>query len=127
MLTHAKQGAADFEKSVRGFGQSLEGFNGFLNELAFKPKGSRQSYLFYLPWLNHNFNATFNLDDPAGPIQRGVVLISCNGSDLAYGLTTQKPYLQTLLQGARVPRKGELPPIAPDPQEPSRTCGPGTE
>ncbi len=127
VLTHAKQGAADFEKSVRGFGQSLEGFNGFLNELAFKPKGSRQSYLFYLPWLNHNFNATFNLDDPAGPIQRSLVLISCNGTDLAYGLTTQKPYLQTLLQGARIPRKGELPPIAPDPQEPTRTCGPGTE
>ncbi|HEX6753129.1 MAG TPA: MlaD family protein [Solirubrobacterales bacterium] len=127
VLTHAKQGANDFAKSVRGFGRSLEGFNGFLNELAFKPKGSRQSYLFYLPWLNHNFNATFNLDDPAGPIQRSLVLISCNGSDLAYGLTTQKPYLQTLLQGARVPRKGELPPIAPDPQEPTRTCGPGTE
>jgi phospholipid/cholesterol/gamma-HCH transport system substrate-binding protein len=127
VLTHAKQGSADLAKSVRGFGRSLEGFNGFLNELAFKPKGSRQSYLFYLPWLNHNFNATFNLDDPAGPIQRSLVLISCNGTDLAYGLTTQKPYLQTLLQGARVPRKGELPPIAPDLQEPTRTCGPGTE
>ncbi len=127
VLTHAKQGSADLAKSVRGFGRSLEGFNGFLNELAFKPKGSRQSYLFYLPWLNHNFNATFNLDDPAGPIQRSLVLISCNGTDLAYGLTTQKPYLLTLLQGARIPRKGELPPIAPDPQEPSRTCGPGTE
>jgi len=128
VLTHAKQGAADLAKSVRGFGRSLEGFNGFLNELAFKPKGSRQSYLFYLPWLNHNFNATFNLDDPAGPIQRSLVLISCNGTDLAYGLTTQKPYLQTLLQGARVPRKGELPPIASDPQEnPPRPCGPGTE
>jgi phospholipid/cholesterol/gamma-HCH transport system substrate-binding protein len=127
VLTHAKQGAADLAKSVRGFGRSLEGFNGFLNELAFKPKGSRQSYLFYLPWLNHNFNATFNLDDPAGPIQRSLVLISCNGTDLAYGLTTQKPYLQTLLQGARIPRKGELPPIAADPKEPTRPCGPGTE
>lgn len=127
VLTHAKQGAADFAKSVRGFGRSLEGFNGFLNELAFKPKGSRQSYLFYLPWLNHNFNATFNLDDPAGPIQRSLVLISCNGSYLAYGLTAQEPYLQTLLQGTRVPRQGELPPIAADPAEPDRTCGPGTE
>jgi phospholipid/cholesterol/gamma-HCH transport system substrate-binding protein len=127
VLTHAKQGSADLAKSVRGFGRSLEGFNGFLNELAFKPKGSRQSYLFYLPWLNHNFNATFNLDDPAGPIQRSLVLISCNGTSLAYGLTTSKPYLQTLLQGARFPRQGELPPIAADPAEPTRTCGPGTE
>jgi len=134
VLTHAKQGSADLNKSVRGFGKSLEGFNGFLNELAFKPKDSRQSYLFYLPWLNHNFNATFNLDDPAGPIQRGMILISCNGTDLAYGTVEGIPgavpskiYLKTILEGARVPRKGELPPIAADPQEPTRTCGPGTE
>ncbi|HET7485961.1 MAG TPA: MlaD family protein [Solirubrobacterales bacterium] len=128
VLTHAKQGAPDFEKSVRGFGNSLAAFNSFLNELAYKPKGSKQSYLFYLPWLNHNFNATFNLDDPAGPIQRSLILISCNGTDLAYGLTSEKPYIQTLLQGARIPRKGELPPIASDPESvPPRPCGPGTE
>ncbi len=141
VLTHAKQGAADLDKSVRGFGKSLEGFNVFLNELAYKPKGSKQSYLFYLPWLNHNFNATFNLDDPAGPIQRGLILISCNGTDLAYGTVLGLPplapglppavppknYLQTLLQAARFPRKGELPPIAADPAEPTRSCGPGTE
>jgi len=127
VLTHAKQGSSNFAKSVRGFGKSLEGFNAFLNELAYKPKGSRQSYLFYLPWLNHNFNATYSLDDPAGPIQRSLVLISCNGSSLGYGLTTEKPYLLTLLQGARFPRQGELPAIQADPKEPSRTCGPGTE
>jgi phospholipid/cholesterol/gamma-HCH transport system substrate-binding protein len=128
VLTHAKEGAPDFEKSVRGFGNSLAAFNSFLNELAYKPKGSKQSYLFYLPWINHNFNATFNLDDPAGPIQRSLILISCNGTDLAYGLTSEKPYLQTLLQGARIPRKGELPPIASDPKSvPPRPCGPGTE
>jgi phospholipid/cholesterol/gamma-HCH transport system substrate-binding protein len=131
VLTHAKQGSADLAKSVSGFGKSLESFNAFLNELAYKPKGA-QSYLFYLPWLNHNFNATYSLEDPAGPIQRGLVLISCNGSDLAYELTSvpgnEKPYLQTLLQGARFPRKGELPPIASDPHEhPPRSCGPGTE
>ncbi len=103
---------------MRGFGNALGAFNSFLNELAYKPKGSKQSYLFYLPWLNHNFNATFNLDDPAGPIQRSLILISCNGTDLAYGLAAEKPYLQTLLQGARIPRKGELPPIA---ARPSRT------
>jgi phospholipid/cholesterol/gamma-HCH transport system substrate-binding protein len=127
VLTHAKQGSADFAKSVRGFGKSLEGFNAFLNTLAYEPSGSKQSYLFYLPWLNHNFNATYNLDDPAGPIQRSLVLISCNGSYLGYGLTDGKPYLLTLLQSARFPRKGELPPIEADPKFPAITCGSGTE
>jgi len=128
VLTHAKQGSADLEKSVHGFGNSLGAFNSFLNELAFKPKGSKQSYLFYLPWINHNFNATFNLEDPAGPIQRSLIFISCNGTSLAYGLTSEKPYIQTILQGTRIPRQGELPPIAADPDEETpRPCGPGTE
>src|SRR5262249_25959413 len=38
VLTHARQGAPSFSKTVRGFGESLNGFNGFLNELAYKPK-----------------------------------------------------------------------------------------
>ncbi|HEU4943939.1 MAG TPA: MlaD family protein [Solirubrobacterales bacterium] len=128
VLTHAKQGSAAFSKTVRGFGNSLAAFNSFLNELAYKPKGSRQSYLFYLPWFNHNVNATFNLDDPAGPIGRGLILISCNGTELAAGAAAGLPYIQTALRGANVPRKGELPPIPPSKETPTATgCGPGTE
>jgi phospholipid/cholesterol/gamma-HCH transport system substrate-binding protein len=129
VLTHARNGAADFAKSVRGFGNSLGSFNAFLNTLAYKPKGSKQSYLFYLPWLNHDFNATFNLDDPAGPIQRGLVLISCNGTELGYEFARTRPYVELLLRGANVPRKTELPTIPPDPEAPEgRTgCGPNSE
>jgi phospholipid/cholesterol/gamma-HCH transport system substrate-binding protein len=127
VLTHAKRGSAAFSKTVRGFGNSLGAFNSFLNELAYKPKGKQQSYLFYLPWLNHNTNATFNLEDPAGPISRGLVMISCNGSYLGYGFATEKPYIQSLLSGANVPRKGQLPPIKSDPTFPGHDCGPETE
>jgi phospholipid/cholesterol/gamma-HCH transport system substrate-binding protein len=128
VLTHAKQGSAQFSKTVRSFGNSLAAFNSFLNELAYKPKGSRQSYLFYLPWFNHNTNASFNLDDPAGPIGRGLILISCNGTELAAGAAAGLPYVQTALRGSNVPRKGELPPIAPSKETESATgCGPGTE
>jgi phospholipid/cholesterol/gamma-HCH transport system substrate-binding protein len=124
VLTHAKQGSAAFSKSVRGFGNSLGAFNSFLNELAFKPKGKKQSYLFYLPWLNHNTNATFNLSDPAGPIGRGLVMISCNGTDLGYGFANGKPYVQALLRGANVPRKDQLPPVPEDPRFKGHSCGP---
>jgi phospholipid/cholesterol/gamma-HCH transport system substrate-binding protein len=134
VLTHTKEGSADFSKTVRSFGNALGHFNSFLNELAYKPKGSKQSYLFYLPWLNHDFNATYNLNDPAGPIQRGLVMISCNGTSLGYGLVKgipptipPKPYLETLLQGANVPRADELPSVPADPHEPERFCGPGAE
>jgi phospholipid/cholesterol/gamma-HCH transport system substrate-binding protein len=128
VLTHAKEGSPDLEKSVRGFGNSLGAFNSFLNELAYKPKGSKQSYLFYLPWINHNFNATFNLEDPAGPIQRGLVLISCNGAELGYPAARTKPYLEALLRGANVPRKTQMPTIPPDPGSSTATgCGPESE
>ena len=42
VLTHTKQGAADLEKTVTGFGNSLGGLNALFNELAFKPKGEAE-------------------------------------------------------------------------------------
>jgi phospholipid/cholesterol/gamma-HCH transport system substrate-binding protein len=124
VLTHTEEGAADLNTTVRGFGNALGAFNSFLNELAYKPKGSQQSYLFYLPWLNHNLNAVFNLKDAGGPLLRGIPMISCTGSYLAYNLTTNKPFLRTILQGARIPAPDELPPIPEDPKNPGISCGP---
>jgi phospholipid/cholesterol/gamma-HCH transport system substrate-binding protein len=114
LLTHSAEAAEPFEKTVRNFGNSLRGFNSFLNELAYNPKGSRESHLFYLPWLNHNFNSAFSLQDAGGPILRALTLISCTGADLGYGLarTTAgkgKPYLQTLLEVIGLPRDEEIP------------------
>ncbi len=120
VLTHLSEGSADLNTSVSEFGTSLGAVNSLLNELAYKPKGSRQSFLFYLPWLNHNLNATFNLVDAGGPISRGVAMLTCNGSNLAYDLTVPfvredgsiqslKPYLRTLLEGARIPAPTEIP------------------
>jgi phospholipid/cholesterol/gamma-HCH transport system substrate-binding protein len=114
VLTHAAEGATPLSKSVRNFGNGLGGFNSFLNQLAYKPKG-RESVLFYLPWLNHNFNASFNLQDAGGPLLRSLIFASCNGSILGYGLTENKPYLRTLLESASVPRQNQIPvPARPD-------------
>ncbi|MGN6586453.1 MAG: MlaD family protein [Solirubrobacterales bacterium] len=114
VLTHGAEAAEPFEKTVRNFGNSLGGFNSFLNELSYKPKGSKQSYLFYLPWLNHDFNAAFNLEDAGGPVLRSLLTISCTGADLGYGFVKGqtlkgKPYLQTLLEIVGVPRAEEIP------------------
>jgi len=115
VLTHGAEAAKPFEKTVRNFGNALGGFNSFLNELSYKPKGSRQSFLFYLPWLNHNFNAAFNLEDAGGPILRSMVVISCTGADLGYGfadqqlLVNKRPYLKALLQLLGIPRASEIP------------------
>jgi phospholipid/cholesterol/gamma-HCH transport system substrate-binding protein len=109
VLTHGAEASEPFEKTVRSFGNSLGAFNTFFNELAYKPKGSKQSYLFYLPWVNHNFNAAFNLQDAGGPLLRSLVLITCNGASLGFGLTEPKPYLRTILKLANIPRAEEIP------------------
>jgi phospholipid/cholesterol/gamma-HCH transport system substrate-binding protein len=124
VLTHTKQGSAKLEKTVAGFDNSLGSFNSLFNELAYKPSNSRQSYLFYLPWLNHNINATFNLNDPNGPIQRGLVMVSCTGSSLAYGAAARQDFIRALLQSIPIPRSDQLP--AEKNKEENIECGPGT-
>jgi phospholipid/cholesterol/gamma-HCH transport system substrate-binding protein len=126
VLTHGTEAAKPFEKTVRNFGNSLVGFNSFLNELSYKPKGSKESYLFYLPWLNHDFNAAFNLQDAGGPVLRGLVVISCTGADLGYGFAKEKtaqghPFLQTLVELIPIPRNTEIPVSFPT-EEPGNTC-----
>jgi phospholipid/cholesterol/gamma-HCH transport system substrate-binding protein len=124
VLTHAREGSGALKRTVSGFGESLGSFNSFLNELAYKPAGNKQSYLFYLPWLNHDLNSVFSLQDAAGPVGRGLVMITCKGSVLGYGFAGAKPYLKTLLEAARVPRPKEIPEIPPDPEFPTAVCGP---
>ncbi len=114
LLTATAETAEPFEKSIRNFGNSLGALNSWFNELAYKPKGSTPGYLFYLPWANHNFNASFNLQDSNGPAVRGLLQITCTGAELGYGyagqlLTKDQPYFKTLLQVLNVPRAEEIP------------------
>jgi phospholipid/cholesterol/gamma-HCH transport system substrate-binding protein len=121
VLTHGAEAAGPFNKTVRNFGNALGGLNSFFNELAYKPKGSRQSYLFYVPWVNHNFNAAFNLEDAGGPVLRSLLMISCTGADLGFGFVKEKtvqgrPFLQTLLEATNViPRAASIPVSFPTP------------
>jgi phospholipid/cholesterol/gamma-HCH transport system substrate-binding protein len=126
VLTHGTEAAEPFEKTVRSFGNALGGFNSFLNELAYKPKGSAQSYLFYLPWLNHDFNSSFNLGDAGGPVVRSLAMISCTGAFLGHPLAREvtlkgKPYLQTLIELIGIPRAEEIPVSFPV-ENPDGTC-----
>lgn len=117
VLTHGAEAAKPFEKTVRSFGNSLGGFNSFLNELAYKPKGSVESYLFYLPWLNHDYNDSYSIQDANGAVQRGLVMFTCNASNLGYGFAASSPFLKTLLEVTGVPRPSELPTFEPTKKE----------
>jgi phospholipid/cholesterol/gamma-HCH transport system substrate-binding protein len=114
LLTASAEASKPFEKTVRNFGNSLGSLNSWFNELAYDPKGSTPSYLFYLPWANHNFSSAFDLQDSNGPAVRGLLQLTCTGAELGYGLAgqligKQKPYFKTLLQLLNVPRAEEIP------------------
>jgi phospholipid/cholesterol/gamma-HCH transport system substrate-binding protein len=114
ILSQAAKGAEPLEKTVRNFGNGIGGLNSFFNELAYKPKGDAQSYLFYLPWANHDLNSAFSLQDANGPVLRSLLEVSCTASELAYNFGVQerlehdKPYLETLLKSVNVPRREEI-------------------
>ena len=115
LLSQANKGSEPLEKTVRNFGNGLGGLNSFFNELAYKPKGDEQSYLFYLPWANHDLNSAFSLQDAGGPVLRGLLQISCTGADLGWSYASEQrtvkghPYLEYLLKLLNVPYKEEIP------------------
>ncbi len=115
LLTQANKGSEPLEKTVRSFGNGIGALNSFFNELAYKPKGDAQSYLFYLPWANHNLNNAFSLQDAGGPALRGLLQISCTGAELGWFYASEQrkvkghPYLEYLLKLLHVPRKEEIP------------------
>lgn len=123
LLTHSAEASPAFAKSVRNFGKAVGGFNSFLNELAYKPQGSRQSFLFYLPWLNHDYNSTFSLQNGGGPIQRNVLMLTCNQTNLAWGFALTREFLAPLFTVANIARPSELPDISDPSGKSTAVCG----
>ena len=108
IVRHTEQLSKPLPKTVNQFGNSLEALNYGFNELAFNPGTKNPGYLFYLPWLNHDLNATWSLQDGNGPIRRGMVMLSCNSTDLAGGFVLTRPFLNTIYQATNVPTREEI-------------------
>ena len=105
--------ATELNKTTPDLTHSFGDVNGLLNALAFDPSGSEQGYLFYVPWLNHDLNSAFSLQDAHGPLLRGLVLQSCNTAQLAEGFASSRPFIRTLQQITRVPPSSALCAIDP--------------
>jgi len=107
-LRTVRAAAKPFSKTVQSFRDTLKPLNYAFNELAYNPAGSTQSYLFYLPWLNHDLNSGYLLQDAAGPLRRGTVMLTCHTAGLANGFANGRPFLRTLLQLTNIPSTSEI-------------------
>jgi phospholipid/cholesterol/gamma-HCH transport system substrate-binding protein len=81
--------------------------NGLLDEMAHDPPGDGphgQSYLYYVPWANHDTNSVLASQDGIGPTRHTLVLYSCGALELFDIFTkpqanrpARNPTLSTLL------------------------------
>jgi phospholipid/cholesterol/gamma-HCH transport system substrate-binding protein len=97
-LQHVAQTTQGLGKSTPGLKLGFTRLNSGLNALAYNPPGDQEGFLFFVPWLNHNINATYTLQDAYGPIRRGLVQESCATAGTAAVSLQAEPYLRLLYQ-----------------------------
>ena len=88
---------------------SFDRLNEGLDALAANPAGDAESFLFFVPWLNHNTNSNFTVQDAQGPIRRGIVLESCSTATVAQPTFEARPFLDLAANVTGLPPLEELP------------------
>jgi phospholipid/cholesterol/gamma-HCH transport system substrate-binding protein len=106
-VRHLVQGADPLDKSVSGLKTGLSNLNYGLNELAYNPNPSVGNPLFYLGWLNHDFNSVYLNQDAYGPLRRGFIMASCQTAGIANTIASTHPFDLTLAQLTRLPTQAE--------------------
>ncbi len=77
--------------------------------LAYNPPGSTdEGYLFWLSWLNHNFNSIFLTQDAEGPLRRGLLVYTCNTARLGELTASGNSLLKTNLQTSQLPTSASI-------------------
>jgi phospholipid/cholesterol/gamma-HCH transport system substrate-binding protein len=109
VFRHLDQTSQPLSRTVRGLRGAFDDLNVLLNLLAYNPDGSgSEGYLFWLAWLNHNFNSIFLTQDAEGPLRRGLNIISCNTAKQAAFAAPADPLLRTEFEATGLPDQGEI-------------------
>jgi phospholipid/cholesterol/gamma-HCH transport system substrate-binding protein len=88
----------DLSAATPDLTQSVQVVNYLLNELTYNPPGTQEPYLFWQSWVNHAGNAIFSTQDANGPIRRGLIVLSCQTTQLLNAVAQANPALGTLVQ-----------------------------
>jgi phospholipid/cholesterol/gamma-HCH transport system substrate-binding protein len=108
-VTHVAQISQGLGVATPGLRTGFTNLNSGLNALGYNPPGTQEGFLFYVPWLNHDLNADYLLQDAYGPIRRGLVLESCSTASIAETVLQSEPYLRMLYQLTGQPRINNIP------------------
>lgn len=99
-LAKTSRAGAKSTPQIRGTFSEL---NTLLNQLAHNPDGESEGFLFYAPWMFHNFNASVAFEDGMGPVRRSVNLITCNTAALAEDIRTRIRQLEAAYRLNQLP------------------------
>ena len=106
---HVAQISQGLGVSTPGLKTGFTRLNTGLNALAYNPPGQDESYLFDIPWLNHDLSANYEIQDAVGPLRRGLILESCGAAFTAEQTLLAEPYLRLLYQLTGQPRVSNIP------------------
>ncbi len=107
-------------KATPDLAKLTDELNVLVNELAFKPKGKgikSQSYLYHVPWANHNTNSVLSTADGVSPLRRSLVYFGCGPLNLLFnvlsgppprGTVPRNPTLTTLIKLLNAPDYNSL-------------------
>ena len=112
-IKHLQQASGPLADTTNATSKALGDINRLFNAWSYNPSGSEEGYLFWTAWLNHNANATAQLEDAQGPLARAVVLQSCQTAILAEVLAVARPFIRTLQQYTNAPQSKVVCPLDP--------------
>jgi phospholipid/cholesterol/gamma-HCH transport system substrate-binding protein len=112
-VKHLRQTTEGLDAVIPNLKTGFTRLNEGLNMLAFNPDGVDESYLFFVPWLNHNTNSQFLVQDAHGGLRRGIVLQSCATAKIATAVVGIRPFLRTVVQTTNLPTPADINAAAP--------------
>jgi phospholipid/cholesterol/gamma-HCH transport system substrate-binding protein len=81
-------------KATPDLARLTDELNVLVNELAYKGKGSgikSQSYLYQVPWANHNTNSLVSNADGVAPLRRTLIYFGCGPLNLLFNALSGPP------------------------------------
>lgn len=99
-LARASKAGAKSTPELQG---TFTNVNKLLNMLAYNPPGDSEGFLFYAPWMNHNFNASVSFQDGLGLVRRSVNMLTCETANAAEGVFPANVQLETAYRLNQLP------------------------